>query len=304
MTRHCLPPLDPFTPPAFAVPDGACDSHAHVFGPYDRFPLAEDRSYTPAEHPGAAFIAHLDRLGLSRGVLVTPSASGTDNDAVLDALSRYPQRLRGIAVAGEETTDAELDRLHAAGIRGVRINLFRRDGHAVYRNGVGIEVLEALAPRIADRGWHAQIWIHAPDLPELAPRLLKLGLPLVIDHMGRMAAGRGVDDPGFRMLCRMLADGNTWTKISGADRNTGLGPPYADIDAFAAALLAANAERVVWGSDWPHINYFEAREMPDDGALLNLLARWLPDERQRRRVLIDNPAVLYDFASSTDQGLP
>lgn len=298
MTRACLPPLDTFTPPVMALPAGACDSHAHVFGPYDRFPLAEDRSYTPAEYTGDAFIAHLDRFGLAHGVLVTGSASGTDNGAVLDALSRYPQRLRGVAVPQADTTDEELDRWHAAGIRGVRINLFKRDGHAVYRNGVGIDVLEALAPRIASCGWHAQIWIHAPDLVELAPRLLRLGLPLVIDHMGRMAAARGVDDPGFRMLCRLLADGSVWTKISGADRNTGMGPPYADIDPFAVALLQANAERVVWGSDWPHINYFESREMPDDGGLVNLLARWLPDDKLRHRVLVDNPAALYDFAST------
>lgn len=297
MTRACFPPLSTFAPLAFALPRGACDSHAHVFGPYDRFPLADDRSYTPAEHPGEAFIAHLDRFGLERGVLVTGSACGTDNGAVLDALARYPQRLRGIAVPQVNTTDADLDRWHAAGIRGVRVNLFKKDGRAVYRNGVGIEVLEALAPRIAGRGWHAQIWIHAPDLVELAPRLLRLGLPLVIDHMGRMATGRGVNDPGFRMLCRLLAQGTAWTKISGADRNTGIGPPYADIDPFAAALLQANAERVVWGSDWPHINYFDKHEVPDDGALLNLLARWLPDAAQRRQVLVDNPAALYGFPS-------
>ena len=163
------------------------------------------------------------------------------------------------------------------------------------RNGVGLDVLEALAPRLAARGWHAQIWIHAPDLVELAPRLQALGLPLVVDHMGRMATTRGIADPGFAQLCRMLADGRTWTKISGADRNTTLGPPYADIDPFAQALLQANAERIVWGSDWPHINYFEPAQMPDDGQLLNLLARWLPDARLRRQVLVDNPAVLYGF---------
>jgi len=300
MPRACLPALDTFAPLAFALPAGACDSHAHVFGPFDRFPLAEDRSYTPPEYPGDAFIAHLDRLGLARGVLVTASASGT-NGAVLEALARYPQRLRGIAVPRPGTTDAELDRWHAAGIRGVRIHIHPLGGQAVYRGGAGIEALEALAPRLAERGWHAQVWVHAPDLVELAPRLLRLGLPLVIDHMGRMAAARGADDPGFRVLCRLLADGKAWAKLSGADRNTGTGPPYADVDPYASALLQANAGRVVWGSDWPHINYFDPREVPDDGVLLNLLARWLPDEAQRRRVLVDNPAALYGFAAQAGQ---
>jgi 2-pyrone-4,6-dicarboxylate lactonase len=299
MTRPCLPPLATAAPLAFAMPPGACDSHAHVFGPFERFPLAEDRSYTPAEHPAGAFIAHLDRLGLARGVLVTPSACGTDNGSVLDALARYPARLRGVVVSASDTSDAELDRWHDAGVRGMRFNLFQRDGHPIYRNGVGFDVLESLAPRIAERGWHAQIWIHAPDLVTMAPRLVALGVPLVVDHMGRMATGRGVADPGFVALCRLLADGVAWTKISGADRNTGTGPPYDDVDPFVAALVAANPERVVWGTDWPHINYFEAAQVPDDGELTNLLARWLPDPALRRRVLVDNPARLYGFPEST-----
>ena len=299
MTRPCLPALATFTPVAFALPVGACDSHAHVFGPYDRFPLAQDRSYTPAEYPGAAFIAHLDRLGLARGVLVTGSASGTDNGAVLQALKAYPDRLRGVAVPSAGTTDAELDQWHAAGIRGVRANLFQRDGHAVYRNGIGIEVLQSLAPRLRERGWHAQIWIHAPDLPQMAPQLLQLGVPLVVDHMGRMSTRRGAADAGFVTLCRMLAEGTAWAKISGSDRNGAAGAPYADVDAFALALLAANDARVVWGTDWPHINYFEPGAVPDDGVLLNLLARWMPDAAQRQRVLVDNPASLYGFPGKT-----
>lgn len=295
MTRPCLPSLDQFTAPAFRAPAGACDSHAHVFGPYQRFPLAAERSYTPAEHPAEAFIAHLEQLGLARGVLVTASACGTDNGSVLEALRRYPDRLRGIAVPAPDTSDAELDDWHAAGVRGIRINLYQVEGHAVYRNGVGLEVLEALAPRLAERGWHAQIWIHAPDLPALASRLRALGVPLVIDHMGRTSTARGVADPGFQSLCALLAEGAAWTKISGADRLSAAGAPYADVDPFAAALLAANPERVVWGSDWPHINYFEARQVPDDGMLFNLLARWLPDAEARQRVLVSNPACLYGF---------
>lgn len=295
MTRPCFPPLETITPPAFRVPAGACDSHAHVFGPYNRFPLAEDRSYTPEELPARAFIAHLDDLGLERGVLVTGSASGVDNSVTIDALRQFPTRLRGVAVPALETTNAELDEWHDAGVRGVRVNLFKLGGHAVFRNGVGLEVLESLAPRLAERGWHAQIWIHAPDLIELTPRLKALGLPLVVDHMGRMDTSLGPSNPGFQALCALLADGTAWTKISGADRVNPAGAPYHEVDPFATALLAANPEQVVWGSDWPHINYVEAEKMPDDGVLFNLLARWIPDAAVRQRVLVSNPARLYDF---------
>jgi len=301
MTRPCLPVPEHLTAPAFRAPAGACDSHAHVFGPYDRFPLADDRSYTPAAYPADAFVAHLDQLGLERGVLVTASASGTGvgNAVVLDALRKYPTRLRGIAVPAPDTTDKDLDAWHAAGVRGARFNLYQVDGHAVYRNGAGIDVLEAIAPRLRERGWHAQIWIHAPDLVEMGPRLKKLGIPLVVDHMGRMATARGVNDPGFQALCALLAEGAAWTKISGADRlapGAGTGAtPYASVDPFATALLAANPDQVVWGSDWPHINYFDPAHMPDDGVLFNLLARWLPDAALRERVLVTNPARLYDF---------
>lgn len=299
MTRPCLPPHPLSTPLQLQPPAGACDCHAHVFGPFARHPLALDRSYTPAEFDGASFVAHLNGLGLSRGVLVTGSASGTDNGSVLEALLAYPDRLRGVAVATEEVGDQELDRWHAAGVRGVRANLYQLDGHKVYRNGVGLETLESLAPRLRERGWHAQIWVHAPDLPALSPRLRRLGVPLVIDHMGRMASSRGVQDPGFQHLCALLADGLAWTKISGADRNTAQvashQPAYSDIDPFALALLAANPQRVVWGTDWPHINYFDPGRVPDDGVLLNLLARWLPDARLQQQVLVDNPARLYDF---------
>jgi len=299
VTRPCLPPHPLSTPLQLQPPAGACDCHAHVFGPFARHPLALDRSYTPAEFDGDSFVAHLNGLGLSRGVLVTGSASGTDNGSVLEALLAYPDRLRGVAVATEEVGDQELDRWHAAGVRGVRANLYQLDGHKVYRNGVGLETLESLAPRLRERGWHAQIWVHAPDLPALSPRLRRLGVPLVIDHMGRMASSRGVQDPGFQHLCALLADGLAWTKISGADRNTAQAashqPAYSDIDPFALALLAANPQRVVWGTDWPHINYFDPGRVPDDGVLLNLLARWLPDARLQQQVLVDNPARLYDF---------
>jgi 2-pyrone-4,6-dicarboxylate lactonase len=296
MTKPCHGPLPTPAAPPIPMPPHACDCHAHVFGPYARFPLADERSYTPPENPADRFIAHLDGLGFERGVLVTASVYGTDNASLVDALQRYPSRLRGVAVLGADTPEAELDRLTAHGVRAARFNLFRRDGQAVYRNGAGLEALRALAPKLAARGWHAQIWIHAPDLPELEPLLRALSIGLVIDHMGRMSIANGTADTGFQRLIAMLADGAAWTKISGADRVSAQGAPYDDVAPFFDAILAANPQQVVWGSDWPHVNYFDAAQMPDDAVLLERFARAVPNDALRRAILVDNPARLYGFA--------
>jgi predicted TIM-barrel fold metal-dependent hydrolase len=291
----CCAPHDTFAPVGFALPQGACDAHTHIFGPYDQFPLSGERSYTPPENNAARFIWHLDRLGLQRGVLVTASACGVDNRSILDALARYPDRLRGVAVANDQTSADTLASWHDAGIRGLRFNLYALGGKTVYRNGVGLSSLEALAPLLRELGMHAQIWVHAPDLVELGPRFRKLGIPLVVDHMGRMNTALGTDNPGIQALCALLADGIAWTKISGADRNSREKPEYRDTDAFATRLFAANPNHIVWGSDWPHINYYDEADIPDDGVLLNLLQRWLPGDADRHRVLVDNPATLYGF---------
>jgi 2-pyrone-4,6-dicarboxylate lactonase len=296
LSRDCLAPQAP-EPPGFGLPEDACDSHTHVFGPYARYPLAADRSYTPPENDGRSLLKQLDALGLARCVMVTASAYGDDNRAMLDALGAAPDRLRGVAVLSEGVTEADLDAMTEAGVRGVRVNLFRREGHQVYRNGMGLEVLQMLAPRLRARGWHLQAWLHAPDFPDLWPQLSACGMPVVIDHMGRMSTVRGVDDPGFALLVRLVAEGRVWCKISGADRLTEEGPPYRDVDPFAAALIGANPERLVWGSDWPHINYFGGtsdRGVPSDKDLLRTLQRWT-DDSTRRRILVDNPAALYGF---------
>ncbi|MDQ7975958.1 amidohydrolase family protein [Paraburkholderia sp. SARCC-3016] len=298
MTKPCLGPLPTPAARPITMPPHACDCHAHVFGPYARFALADERSYTPPENPADRFIAHLDGLGFERGVLVTASVYGTDNASLVDALQRFPARLRGVAVLGADTPEAELDALTEHGVRAARFNLFRRDGQAVYRNGAGLDALRALAPpKLAARGWHAQIWVHAPDLPELEPLLRALSIGLVIDHMGRMSVANGTADAGFQRLIAMLADGAAWTKISGADRVSAQGAPYDDVAPFFDAILAANPQQVVWGSDWPHVNYFDAARMPDDAVLLERFARAVPDESLRRAILVDNPARLYGFAS-------
>ena len=295
MTKVCCLPNKDYQKIAFNPPVGSCDSHVHVFGPFSSYPLSDDRSYTPAEFSAEDFLNHLNRIGFTRGVLVTASVCGTNNGAILNALAKYPEQFRGVVVCSADVTDQELDHWHQLGVRGVRFNLLRKNGQAVYRNGVGLEVLEKLAPRMAERGWHAQIWVHAPDLPELAPKLLSLNLPLVIDHMGRMDTVHGMHHPGFQELCRLVGQGLAWVKISGADRIRASIQTYDDVRPFAMELIQANIERIVWGTDWPHINYFDPLAIPDDGELTNLLLDWLPNSKDREQVLVHNPANLYGF---------
>ncbi len=279
----------------YRLPPGSCDSHVHVYGPFDRFPpLIEGRFAPTRETPVEALFELWDGLGIARGVIVHAIRAGADNAVTLDALQRFPQRLRGVALVEPGIADRDLDRLDAAGFRGVRINLLRQDGKAVASGGMDLDALLALAPRLAERGWHAQLWIETGDLMELAPTLEKLPLTYVVDHMGRTMTDKGVDYPGFRDFCARLKDGRYWCKLSGADRNTRTGAPYEDTAPFMKALVAANPDRLVWGSDWPHVGH-AAGTIPREHDLLRLLFACVPDEETRRRILVDNPAALYGF---------
>ncbi len=276
-----------------ALPDRACDTHAHVFGPAARFPFAADRSYTPPDAPLEQYLAMLDTLGFARGVLVQGSAHGSDNSAMLDALARHPERLRGVAVADASVPPAELRRWHALGVRGLRFNHFFRDGELHYRGGVPLQAAHALAPVMHELGWHLQLWIDVKDLPQTVPVLAALDLPVVIDHMGRSDARAGTGTAGFASLLRLVGAGGCWVKLSGAHRISHEPPDYPDARPFHAALVAENPERLVWGGDWPHPRM--EGEMPDVGHLLDLFQEWTDDAAIRRRVLVENPARLYKF---------
>ena len=293
MIPTCPGPREP-TRPKFPPPPMACDAHAHVFGPADKFPYAADRSYTPPDAPLAKYLGMLDTLGFDRGVLVQASAHGRDNSAMLDALKRHPDRLRGVAVADAEVAPAELRRWHAAGVRGLRFNHFFRDGALHYRGGVPLSAAPALAPVMAELGWHLQLWIDVKDLPDTISVLKALALPVVIDHMGRTDARAGTASPGFQALLRLVGDGGCWVKVSGAHRLSPRAPDYEDARPFHEALARANPDRLVWGSDWPHPRI--EGEMPDAGHLLDLFQAWTPDEATWKRILVGNPAALYGFA--------
>jgi predicted TIM-barrel fold metal-dependent hydrolase len=292
MIPACLPPLEPTRPKALPPPK-ACDTHAHVFGPAARFPYADDRSYTPPDAPLAKYLAMLDATGFDRGVLVQGSAHGRDNSAMLDALARQPERLRGVAVADETVSAETLRRWNDLGVRALRFNHFFRDGQLHYRGGVPLTAARALAPVMAELGWHLQLWIDVKDLPETIPVLKAIGLPVVVDHMGRTDARAGTATPGFQSLLRAVGEGWCWAKLSGAHRISRNAPDYADARPFHEALTAANPERLVWGGDWPHPRV--EGEMPDVGRLFDLFCEWTPDDSVRQRILVDNPARLYDF---------
>jgi predicted TIM-barrel fold metal-dependent hydrolase len=272
-------PVSPTFPP-----DGACDCHFHVFGPLDRFPYKPDRSFTPSAATVEQYQALMRRLGLSRCVIVQPSVYGTDNACTEAALAALGDRARGVAVVPADVPEAEVARLDRAGFRGVRLNL-------LFKGGTSLDALERLAARLAPFRWHIQLLVDGTTLPKLAPRLCALPVPTVIDHMGHMPASLGADHPAFRALIRLLGEGHTWVKLSGAYRISE--PPFSGAAPIARALLAGAPTRCVWGTDWPHPAY----DGPalDDLALLQLVPAWTGDASTIRRLMVDNPAELYRF---------
>ncbi|MDO9298744.1 amidohydrolase [Bradyrhizobium sp.] len=286
----CQGPNPFVSPPDFAVPVHACDTHAHVIGTADRFPMVASRSYTPPPAPECAYLGMLDSLGVARGVLVQISVYGTDNRCMVESLKAHPDRLRGVAVVAPDVGDEELEALHAAGVRGIRINV-------LFGGGVAIDEMERLAARVAPLGWHIQLLIDARNLPELGPRMMKLPVEVVFDHMGHMPVSSGVVHPGFQRMLRLLREGKAWVKLSGAYRISQAGAPFHDTLDFARTLVAAAPERCVWGSDWPHVSV--EGPMFNTGALLDLLPLWVPEAAVRNRILVDNPARLYGFATAT-----
>lgn len=282
----CEPPRPP-SRPKFQAPPGATDCHFHIFGPRENYPLSPGRSYDPVEASVDAYLAMAAVLGLQRMVVVQASIYGTDNSCTLDAVEQFGRaRASAVAVIDDSFDTQALRELDRRGVRGVRFN-------AVSGNGTPLDQLETVAGRIAQFGWHIQLFAQGEQLPQLADRVLRLPVPVVIDHMGQVATGRGLDSPEFQALLRLLGSGRCWVKLSGY-RVAASGPPYADLKAPAQALIAAAPERCVWGTDWPH-PHLESRPMPDDGVLLDLLGEWAPDAEQRRRILVDNPATLYGF---------
>jgi predicted TIM-barrel fold metal-dependent hydrolase len=292
MEEACLPaPANPKKPDV-ATPRLACDTHFHLFGPTARFPYSSGRAYTPPEAPLEALLAMHARLGFERGVAVQGNAHGTDNTVLLDALKREPRRLRAIAIVKDTTSKAELKAMADAGVRALRFHHLPH--HARRHSGLGVEAFEKLAPHMAELGMHVQFFLDAAELPDVMPHLRHWNRPIVLDHFGAARATEGVKGTAFRTLRTLLAEGRIWVKISGTYRVSDRYPDYDDARPLHEALVKANPDQLVWGTDWPHPRL--EKNMPDTGHLLDLFNAWTPSAELRRKILVDNPAKLYGFS--------
>ena len=290
---RCAPPDPAPHPPKAAFPPLACDCHAHICGPQATYGYIPERIYTPPDALLPAYRHLLNVLGCGHAVLVQPSFHGTDNRAMLAAMAQAGENVRGVAVLPDDASEGDIAALHAAGVRGARLNIVD------VKSGKGelpLAHIERLADRIKPFGWHIEFLMHVDEFPELDRMLAHLPVDCVFGHLGYVRADKGVQTLGFQALLRLMRAGRAWVKLTGPYRIS-TGPlPHADTQPFADALVAAAPGRLVWGSDWPHVKTEWTIAMPNDGDLADLLARWVPDADTRRRVLVDNPARLYGFA--------
>jgi predicted TIM-barrel fold metal-dependent hydrolase len=286
----------------FEIPRGACDCHTHVFGDPQRFPMWAGRAYTPEPASARQLMAMHRALGIDRTVIVTPSIYGADNACTLDALRIMGANARAVALIDDHISNAELDHLDRAGARGIRLNF---ETLGVSDPAVVREKFQRAAKQIAGRNWHLQIYTRLTVIDALHDTLMATPCTVVFDHFAEAQAALGVGQPGFDGLLSLMRAGKAYTKLSAAYRISTQAPDYLDVAPLARALVAANPQRALWASDWPHPNsspppgHTAADVTPlyriDDGRLLNQLAVWIPDAGTRKLILVDNPARLYGF---------
>jgi predicted TIM-barrel fold metal-dependent hydrolase len=291
----------PSTKVNFEVPPHACDCHTHIHLP-EKYPFFSGRVYTPEPATPEEMAALHKALGIERVVIVTPSVYGTDNRATLEGMKFRNGTARGVAVIDDKTSESDLDEMGKAGIKGIRVNLATGGTNDP---SIGRKRLEAAIDRVKGRGWHVQVYTILPLLKNITDVLASSPVPVVFDHFGGAEADKGLEQPGWAELVEAVKSGKIYVKISGAYRLSNKAPDYPDAVPFAKALIAANPDRLVWGSDWPHPDSVTPPgKKPtdltplyqiDDGRVLNQLAVWAPDAATRKKILVDNPARLYGF---------
>jgi 2-pyrone-4,6-dicarboxylate lactonase len=291
-----MPPLTPPPDrnpktPKLRLPTGAVDTHIHLFGPATNYPFHPDSKYISEDILPEHNIALQDALGLAMSIIISGGGYGTSYQHLADVLRAYPNRFRGVALLPPQTGKDEIAMLDRLGVRGARFVSPKHGPHLPQ-----LASSTAVIERIIDAGWHIQFYPHRTDLPEFKDLLLSLKTDIVLDHFAHIPADAGIDQPAFRCLLDMLDSGRVWVKLSGPMRCTQAEPPYPTVTPMARALVRHAPERLLWGSDWPHVNMI-GRTMPNDGDLIDLIAEWIPDEATRRKILVDNPARLYRLPS-------
>jgi 2-pyrone-4,6-dicarboxylate lactonase len=287
LTSLPMLPLEKVQRPRFRMPAGACDAHMHVFGPENIYPHVPKPHYTLPDGKLEHYLELMPILGLHRFVIVQPSFYGTDNACLINALNKAGQQARGVVMFESDVSDSELDRLHEAGVRAVRLDLFKRarEPLSAIQNYV-----RQTAARVARLGWHLQFYVPGYVVRELIPFLATLEVDFVIDHMGYMLEEDGLKPSDFAALLELTRSGRCWLKLSGPYR-IAKEKGYGAVEHIARQIVEAAPGRAIWGSDWPHI----PDSQRDTGELVNLLTTWSPDENTRQRILVDNPAELFDF---------
>lgn len=269
--------------PHLILPDGVVDSHFHIFGDHKRFPYAKKRSYSPPECSVDSYIEMRDTLNLQRGIVVQPSIYGTDNSCLLDAIHKLGPDYRGVAIVKPSISEKELEKMTKKGVRGARLIQAIENGR--------LEEMIPTAEKIRDFYWHIELYLKGEKLASFAPKIRKLNVDVVIDHIGHFPTSLGTYNSSFKVLLTLLETGKVWVKLSGPYRSSLNGPPYKDVIPFAKAVIQAAPERIIWGTDWPHTNVKPV--MPNDADILDLMTDWAPDDKIREQIFIKNPEVLY-----------
>ncbi len=279
------------TKPAFDLPNGTIDTHAHIFGTDDEYPFSPTRGYTPPEAPLESYLQlHKALGGIDRAVLTQPSVYGTDNACMLNAVSKLKGKFRAVIAIDSTVTDAQLQQFHKQGARGVRVNMVDKGGNPFD----GPRAVQKLTDRIKDLGWHLEVLVNVHKFDDLRATMNAMSVDVSFGHLGYMKTDNPIEHPGFQELLNLLRDGNSWVKLTGSYRiTTSTSTPYNDVTPYAQAIIEANEDRVVWGTDWPHPVF--KGTMPNDGALLDQLSAWAPSESQRTKILVENPKALYGF---------
>lgn len=286
--KTCLPPEPNTRTPDFRMPANATDAHCHVFGPHARFPYHPSSTYHPPDASRENLKELHNLIGVDRAVIVQASCHGPDNRAMLDAISHSDGKYRGVCIADASFSDEDFAALDAGGVCGVRFNFVSHLGGAP-----NLDDMKNVLDRVKPLGWHLVIHVNAEDIIQYESFFAQFDMPIVVDHMGRVPTGDGVEQKAFKVLLEFMQRENWWAKICGSERISQDGPPFHDAVPFAKALLDVAPDRILWGTDWPHPNI--RKWMPNDGDLVDLVPLFAEDSSLQRKVLVDNPAKLYGF---------